>query len=359
MRWPDGEVRDTGLRVEPGDSKKPRLRSDFSPPIQIGRIVSSMLMLPDPIREKGKTNQDSPVVREKKYVVSQVGFAPDSEFSSIPERVTFVPSWIEVANRGGKEAIGVEARWRRIEQVYDAADRLSLGLGALVLKHRQILMDGNPIKSTLAKSVASIIRELASDPSVRYIEGYDPLPALEQILDIQPSNRPTLPPPNELAEDAPEISARSAHEYRLAKARGSSGRRFSDAVRTAYRNQCAFCGAEFGGVEGILSGIDAAHVLAWSKHDLDVVRNGIALCKLHHWAFDAGVMVVEHRDGEYFIRFTQLAQRLNQLSRDQLGVDRMPIPVERLPSDPTQHPSPQYLQLVYADLGVSFGEDSE
>ena len=42
-----------------------------------------------------------------------------------------------------------------------------------------------------------------------------------------------------------------------------------------------------------------------------MLKNGIALCKLHHWAFDAGLMLpVLDNDGRYGVMFTELAASL-------------------------------------------------
>jgi putative restriction endonuclease len=38
--------------------------------------------------------------------------------------------------------------------------------------------------------------------------------------------------------------------------------------------------------------VDAAHIIPWSRSKNDDIRNGIALCKLCHWAFDEGMMGV-------------------------------------------------------------------
>ena len=57
---------------------------------------------------------------------------------------------------------------------------------------------------------------------------------------------------------------------------------------------CAFCG-----FHSVLNrhptGIDAAHIHWHSQDGPDVVQNGIALCKLHHWAFDKGVLGLDHK----------------------------------------------------------------
>ncbi len=59
-------------------------------------------------------------------------------------------------------------------------------------------------------------------------------------------------------------------------------RGFRERVLRAYREQCACCRLRR------LELLDAAHIIADSKPEgLPSVRNGIALCKLHHAAFDS------------------------------------------------------------------------
>lgn len=357
MRWPDGIVRDTGLWLDPAESGKPRLRSMLDNPIQISRIVAPMLLLPDPTRAFRNTPNTLPIIRAKEYTITDVGFGTESEFSGVADLVTFDPSFITVANQGHADDIGVAARWARITAVYDQAALLPSGLPALVTNHRDYLASGDRIAQQLTTTVNNIMTSLAAAPGSAYQAGLDPLPALEDLLGIAPPSGPTLPPPDELGEDAPEVSARSAHQYRLAKIRGASGRRFSAEVRAAYQNRCAFCGAQFGGIQGIRSGIDAAHILAWSQHDLDVVQNGIALCKLHHWAFDAGILMPTKEGEDYYVRFTSLADLVDPMSMTRLGADGERIPDEWLPEEPKHRPSAAYLQRLYADLGVTFKAD--
>lgn len=354
MRWPDEHVRDTGLWLDPAHSGKPRLRSLLNPPIQIGKIVASMLLLPDDTRSLKATPSTLPIALAKKYTVTQVGFAPDSEFTGVTDRVTFTPSWVEIANRGDTEAVGVAARWQRIQGVYNRIPELPPGLQTAVVAHRDYLATGTTVDGKLTTVVTNIGKQLVATMDSMHQEGADPLPSLELLLGIEVPDEPALPPPNELSEDEPEINVRSAHQYRMAKIRGASGRKFSAEVRAAYNQTCAFCGATFGGIEGIRSGIDAAHVLAWSKHDLDVVSNGIALCKLHHWAFDAGLLLIRLEGQEYVTRFTTLADKIGSLSLDRLGAEGERIPDEWLPSDPNLRPSKHYLDLAYADLGLTF-----
>ncbi len=123
-------------------------------------------------------------------------------------------------------------------------------------------------------------------------------------------------------------------------------------VRAAYNHRCAFCGCTFGGVTGIPSGVDAAHILAWSSFDLDVIPNGLSLCKLHHWAFDACLMTLEFNNGVYQIRFTNLIEQFELAVQNRLGTDASIIPESHLPTDPSLRPSPAYLDRLQADLNV-------
>ena len=44
-----------------------------------------------------------------------------------------------------------------------------------------------------------------------------------------------------------------------------------------------------------ISVIDAAHILPHSEFRNDNPKNGLALCKTHHWLFDKGLMSVDER----------------------------------------------------------------
>jgi putative restriction endonuclease len=83
---------------------------------------------------------------------------------------------------------------------------------------------------------------------------------------------------DELQEDAD--SARRAYVTAVVRARLHQ-RAFRERVLRAYRRQCAFCRLRH---EELL---DAAHIVPDTEPAGEpVVRNGIALCTLHHAAFD-------------------------------------------------------------------------
>ena len=67
---------------------------------------------------------------------------------------------------------------------------------------------------------------------------------------------------------------------------------FTIEVLENFRYSCAFCGFH-GLLNGQATGIDAGHI-HWRAHrGPNVVENGIAVCKLHHWAFDKGILGID------------------------------------------------------------------
>ncbi len=73
---------------------------------------------------------------------------------------------------------------------------------------------------------------------------------------------------------------------------------FRRIVLDAYNETCTICHMKLENSLGI-SVIDAAHILPFSQFYNDDVRNGLSLCKLHHWLFDHGLITV---NTDYTIR---------------------------------------------------------
>lgn len=67
---------------------------------------------------------------------------------------------------------------------------------------------------------------------------------------------------------------------------------FRATVIDQYQSACAVCGGALRTPSGQVE-LDAAHVVPRSCLGADDVRNGLALCKRHHWAFDKGMFSVD------------------------------------------------------------------
>ena len=66
---------------------------------------------------------------------------------------------------------------------------------------------------------------------------------------------------------------------------------FSQAVLTAYGHRCAVCGFDVR-LNGVSVALEGAHIQSHRARGPDQVRNGLALCVLHHRLFDAGAFTL-------------------------------------------------------------------
>jgi putative restriction endonuclease len=116
------------------------------------------------------------------------------------------------------------------------------------------------------------------------------------------------------------------------KARDSA---FRELVRDTYNNTCAVCGSQRESPDGNPE-VEAAHIYPHSRGGSDDIRNGIALCKFHHWAFDSGwlsftdnheIIVAEATDKNGYHELKQLEGRSL-----------------RLPENEDAHPHPMFLE---------------
>lgn len=98
----------------------------------------------------------------------------------------------------------------------------------------------------------------------------------------------------ERLDRTPELT--EADEGHTESARPVRSGAFRQAVKEAYDYSCAFCGAERKTPTGRPE-VEAAHIYPRSENGADDIRNGLALCKLHHWAFDNGwVSITEQHE---------------------------------------------------------------
>jgi putative restriction endonuclease len=69
---------------------------------------------------------------------------------------------------------------------------------------------------------------------------------------------------------------------------------FRELILRAYERRCAFCGHD-ARLGNTLMGLDAAHIRWHAYQGPDSVRNGLALCALHHVTFDRGAIGLDEQ----------------------------------------------------------------
>ncbi|MBT7457417.1 MAG: hypothetical protein HN796_26245 [Gemmatimonadetes bacterium] len=346
--------RQSMLWVDPGESGKLRLRAYERNWPQIGRQVASLLLMPDPVRDRAAPSAGAAILIRKEYHLTKVGFRTDSVLNASVESVLVRPAYVEVANAAGSEVLGFSSRLERVLAVHEHAAALPPALREAVEDHSDAVHSGEAIGRA---AVASAERVLVALEGVHgYMSGHDALPFLERMLGLSEIEEGAgLPDVGEIDPDEIEARVRSASDLRMARTRGHSAHVFSRLVRTAYDHRCVMCGLRLAkpGVPGIRSGVDAAHILAWSDYDLDVVPNGLTLCKNHHWAFDQMVLTVRREDDLFLIeespRLSLFDLSTQAYLQEAVGV----VPLDRLPTDRSDWPAPSYLDRLYADIDLS------
>lgn len=123
-------------------------------------------------------------------------------------------------------------------------------------------------------------------------------------------------------------------------------RAFKQAVREAYEFKCAVCGLRICSPNALLWEVEAAHIVPHSASGKDDILNGLALCHLHHWAFDVGwftlednyKILVSRKAKELPVDFGKLGNYdlIGQLSKENLLIS--------LPKERDIHPHPLAIQ---------------
>jgi putative restriction endonuclease len=112
---------------------------------------------------------------------------------------------------------------------------------------------------------------------------------------------------------------------------------FRRIIVDAYNHKCAICGIRIITPEG-RTAVVAAHIVPWSISRNDDPRNGMALCGLHHWTFDQGLIGVA---SEYQIKISPVIPQDDKATGPLLTLAETKI---NLPADINYHPAKKALQ---------------
>ena len=115
--------------------------------------------------------------------------------------------------------------------------------------------------------------------------------------------------------------------------------RFRKDVLAAYEDRCAVCEHDTRFRDRLL-GLEAAHI-RWHSHDGgDEVRNGLALCSLHHKALDYGVLGLERKGDGFQILVSSKVRGASPSTERLLGYRGDLI---RPPVSPSDSPDPAFV----------------
>jgi putative restriction endonuclease len=122
---------------------------------------------------------------------------------------------------------------------------------------------------------------------------------------------------------------------------------FRRIVVEAYEHTCAVCRIRLVTPEG-RTAVAAAHIIPWSFSHNDDPRNGMALCGLHHWSFDQGVITIA---SDYRILVSPIAREEQEHTKPIRALTGQPV---YLPHDQLLRPAKQALnwhqQNIFRDV---------
>jgi putative restriction endonuclease len=146
--------------------------------------------------------------------------------------------------------------------------------------------------------------------------------------------------------DSAETEIQSARRYDLVETmRAYRDAKFRPAVLQAYSYRCAVCRCD-------LKLVDAAHIVPISHpSSTNEVTNGLALCRLHHGAFDNALLGIQ--SSFRVVVNPSAVRRLHEIGLD-TAIDqfRQQLPKSiHVPASIEARPAPEYLRLGMALRG--------
>lgn len=112
---------------------------------------------------------------------------------------------------------------------------------------------------------------------------------------------------------------------------------FRRTVVDAYQHTCAACGIRLVTPEG-RTAVEAAHIVPWRVSQNDDPRNGVALCGLHHWTFDQGMVSIT---SNYEITVSPIVDETQDATQPVLALQNSQL---MLPEDKIFWPAKQALR---------------
>jgi HNH endonuclease len=326
-------------------SGKPRIRPEENG-LHPYVIIYSTLLLPSPRRELIKTPQSElTTLLRKEYIL--YGIDVDLIIFDTA-RVVFAPTNIWARSQGGVLKIDFAERMAIICMLWDAARYNATELGELIRLHEEAVSTSD--HSSIQKTAEGIQKKFGVNTDILSLilrefnlpdylnAAYTGITDEIEGYESEDSDRPV--------QDSLRERIR---KWRKQADRGPNARRFSTAVREAYDYRCLFSGERFPKLEIFDSaGVDGAHILPWSTHGLNSIKNGICLCKQCHWGFDNGLLRLDFdsQSNNYLLSIPKsvedIAVRENfDLVRFQRSTGV--IDKSKLPLDQKLWPSPEYI----------------
>ena len=327
---------------------KPRIKLDEQGrTTHLYRLLSGLLLLPKPKREFKATGGNVLVAFES-YSMTVIKIDLCSMQS---DKVIVRPTDILLANYNGLEQrVRFVDRMSRILTLWQISDETDSKLAELLRSHRDCLY-AQDVNFKAVERAASTVQD-------HFGTIYDSLGLIEASMGVPATigsaegTRPNVVSDIFGVDDdkTPRVATiENIKRWRQVAIRGSAAFKFRSEVRESYNDTCMFTGQRLPKMNITDSaGVDAAHILPWSSHNINTVDNGICMNKQCHWAFDSGVMRLSYDSSirQYIVDIPEsVVREANKCGFHiaEYAALAGPIPENRLPSSEDLWPCPKYL----------------
>lgn len=353
-----------GVRIHTGNrikkvQGKPRVRlENIKSDKHLYLILAAVLLLPKPKREIGITPAGKLQIYENNFSVSSIPF--DLVEINLNELV-ICPTQLLLSNSSSVTVrLDVVERMRIILTAWSVAENApDSPIRTILLAHKNAFYEDSIIDLTIAAQSLRLNNPELDDPLIYALRQLG-APGLEDftwmgVHSIENEEAQVLGEVN--LDDAREVARNRIKKWRQVAERGTEGKKFSEAVKSAYNNTCLISGyrlpkTDFTGA----SGVDAAHILPWAEYNINSIQNGICLNKLAHWAFDAGIIKISPQpNDQYIVSITNTALHAEQIGQIDLEIFRPyegNISSSLLPKDKASWPDSSFLRVYNEALNL-------
>lgn len=331
---------------------KPRIRLlDPHSDSHVYLILAAILLLPKPKREVAATPGGKLQVYKDNFSVLSVPFDVVELTST---ELVVSPTQIVLSNSSFDSLrLDVIERLRIVMACWDAASGQDSTIGRAVLLHKNAF-NAQDVRAVIDAAEAIRLANIEPDDPLRHITKDLSLPNLDELMWLgvhATETEEAMALGEENLQDLKEAARNRIKVWQQVALRGAAGAKFSRDVRQAYDDTCLFTGMRLpktpmtGG-----SGVDAAHILPWAEYNLNSVSNGICLSKLCHWAFDAGILVLNFNasSSKYEIRLSAAAMAAESAGLLKLGglkeIQGI-VSSSLLPKERANWPNPLFLKV--------------
>ncbi len=329
------------------------------PYIHLPRQLAAALMMPHPVRQDEALGAGLPIMRTNKYAIEQIDLTDVVVQGGMVRLV--VGEVILRNNSNFAEILDFTDRAARVTQLWANANQLPAPIRNLLDAHRAAVRVPGPITRVAEDEVSDLqgqVTAFAEDLGIPYRSiDEDVVEHLEQALAL--TAQPPAPPVAVAQIDPEEtiVRRRVLKQWkRWANSRGAVSAVFRQQVRTAYDATCVVCGADLPADSAPTRCPEWTPRISYlGRNSLDVVSNGLCLCKLHHWAFDEGLLVIREDNGNYLVEVPAEIAATIQVENPGFSLQHLQqyagtIPEERLPQNPQHRPSAQFLAQLLNEM---------